>query len=273
MSPKSPAPGRPSVASLRGVGAACLAALLASCGGEPIQPPTTASSYTESTHVPFDMVFIPGGGSIKPFWIGKCEVTWDEYQPFCDEYDHPPEGVDAVSRPSPPGHGVPPSGLGSGKQPAMGLQWHAAKQYCEWLSRKTGHAYRLPTEAEWEVACRAGTTTKTYAGDSEAALDAIAWYAGNSDETSHEVGRKKPNAWGLYDMLGNVWEYTSDPYEPGGQKPVLRGGSIADPAALLTASHRQEFMFRWISRDPQRPRSRWWAFDGPVGFRLARSVE
>ncbi len=252
---------------------AWLLLVLVSCGGEPVKPPTTASSYTEPYLVPFDMVFIPGGGVIKPFWIGKCEVTWDEYQPFCDEYENPPEGVDAVSRPSPPGHGVPPQGLGQGKQPAMGLQWNGAKRYCEWLSVKTGRVYRLPTEAEWEVACRAGTTTKRYAGDSETVLDSIAWFADNSGGATHDVGLKKPNAWGLHDMLGNVWEYTSDAYEPGGKKPVLRGGSMSDPAALLTSAHRQEFMFKWIERDPQRPRSQWWAFDGPTGFRLARSVE
>lgn len=207
--------------------------------------------------MPFDMV------RIADFWIGRCEVTWGEYQPFCDEYDKPPAGVDASTRPSPPGHGVPPQGLGSGRQPAMGLTRNAAERYCEWLSRKTGRTYRLPTADEWERACRGGSAGAYSFGDSDTALDAHAWFADNAGGMSHEVGQKKPNALGLFDMHGNVWEYTSD--------GRLRGGSYADAPEKLRASHQQEFLFTWIERDPQRPRSRWWAFDGPVGFRLARS--
>lgn len=247
---------------------AALLLLVAGCGDAPAPRGQDTTGTIPGTAVTFDLVYIPAG---KPFYLGRHEVTWAEYQVFCDEYDNPPAGVDTVSRPSPPGHGVPPLGLGAGRQPAMGLSWNAAKRYAEWLSAKTGLRYRLPTGAEWEFACRAGSTSRYYFGDSDTRLADHAWFAENSGGMTKEVGQKKPNAFGLHDMLGNLCEYTADGTADG--KAVLRGGSFADGPDRLACDARQEFLFRWVERDPQRPRSKWWAFDGPTGFRIARDAE
>jgi formylglycine-generating enzyme required for sulfatase activity len=243
-------------------------ALLAGCGGSAAPRGQDSTESIPGSSVTFEMVFIPAP---KPFYLGRHEVTWSEYQLFCDEYDNPPPGVDAVSRPSPPGHGVPPQGLGSGRQPAMGISWNGAKRYAEWLAAKSGKPYRLPTGAEWEFACRAGASFLYYFGDSETQLADHAWYAENSGGMTKEVGRKKPNAFGLHDMLGNVCEYTADGTADG--KAILRGGAFTDGPDRLAGGARQEFLFKWVERDPQRPRSKWWAFDGPTGFRLARDAE
>jgi formylglycine-generating enzyme required for sulfatase activity len=118
--------------------------------------------------------------------------------------------------------------------PVTSISWKEAQEFCSMLSRREGGTYRLPTEAEWEYACRAGGDTP--AGTAE--LAAAAWYADNSQETTHPVGQKKANAWGLHDVLGNVAEWTLDAYGPypreegtdptgpaGGTTKVVRGGS------------------------------------------------
>jgi len=96
----------------------------------------------------------------------------------------------------------------------VGISWEDALAYCEWLSELTGQQYRLPTEAQWEYACRAGTETRWSVGDDERQLDEYAWYAANADEKLHAVARKRPNPWGLFDMHGNVWEWCADWYAP-----------------------------------------------------------
>ncbi len=142
------------------------------------------------------------------------------------------------------------------------MSWNAAKQYCRWLSLNTGIEYRLPTEAEWRLAC----------GAMPASLDDHAWYRGNSGGKTHEVGQKLPNAHGLFDMLGNAEEYTGDPFDPSAPEwAALRGGSFADAAEDVGPDVREAFDDLWILRDPNVPPGVWWVPDGAeLGFRIVR---
>jgi formylglycine-generating enzyme required for sulfatase activity len=276
----------------------------------------------EGTGVTFDLLPIPGGrfemGSqpgepgrkrsegprreveISPFWMGRCEVTWDEYRLFMMKLDlglrkageledlEQDRWADAVSRPTPPY--VPMDfGMGVAGCPAICMTQFAARQYTRWLSMKTGRFYRLPTEAEWEYACRAGTTTTYSFGDDVEQLGEYAWYFDNSDDRYHEVGSKKPNPWGLYDMHGNVAEWVLDGYDkdgyrggavdpiqwPKGLYPrVVRGGSWDDDADRLRSAARRGSSEQWKVQDPQLPKSIWYHTDAPfLGFRIVRPLE
>ena len=282
-----------------------------------------AGNYTESvpgTPIAIDMVAIPGGtftmGSpasepgrsedegpahvvkIAPFWMAKTETTWDQYDPFAFSQAGPraagqaPAGADAMTRPSPP-YGDESFGFGKGTQPAINIQWHAAMEYCRWLSLKTGKVYRLATEAEWEYAARAGSTAAYTFGNDPAKLDQYGWHKGNSEGRPHPVARKTANAWGLFDMHGNVAEWVIDHYDPKfyarvpaqAQGPVLlptdrrysyvaRGGSWDDPPARLRSAARRGSTEEWNRRDPQSPQSIWWHTDAMfVGFRIVRAVD
>jgi formylglycine-generating enzyme required for sulfatase activity len=130
----------------------------------------------------------------------------------------------------------------SGDLPVASVSWKEAQEFCLELSRKEGRTYRLPTEAEWEYACRAGATSATAAGTD---LAAVAWYSENSDATTHPVGVKASNAWGLHDMLGNVAEWTADVYAP-----YPRDADVADPAGPATGSMRVVRGGSWRSFPP-----------------------
>ena len=155
----------------------------------------------------------------RPFYMGIHEVTQAQYE--------------AVM-------GTNPSGFKGASNPVEEVSWNDCVEFCKRLSRKTGRTLRLPTEAEWEYACRAGATSRFCFGDSDSGLGEYAWYGNNSGGKTHPVGGKKANAFGLYDMHGNVWEWcadwydggyykqspTDDPRGPrGGKTRVLRGGS------------------------------------------------
>ena len=158
------------------------------------------------------------------FYMAPKEVTWSEYDEFAFSLDlqrkrklgltGPKDAGDAVSRPTPP-YADESWGWGKEAQPVIGITQYAASRYCEWLSARTGKKYRLPTEAEWEYAARAGTTTAYSFGDDPATVGDYAWFKDNAGEQPHVGGAKKPNAWGLYDIHGNVAEWTADKYDAG----------------------------------------------------------
>ena len=245
---------------------------------------------------------------ISPFWMEKCEVTWDEYELFMFSLDVQRRKLDerepteleklaeVVTRPTKPYTDMT-FGMGKETFPAICMTQLAAKMYCEWLSAKTGRYYRLPTEAEWEYACRAGTKTAYSFGDDIAQLDDHAWHYTISDETTHPVGKKKPNPWGLYDMHGNVAEWCADQYLPTfyqqlagkvSDNPlcvpkkiepcVVRGGSwndnpIDDATNPFRSAARLGSDKDWKIQDPQIPQSIWYYTDALfVGFRVVRPL-
>ena len=170
------------------------------------------------------------------FDVGIYEVTFDEYDRFCK----------SVGKTCPEDHY-----WGRGKRPVLGVNWKDAKSYTRWLSEQSGKKYRLLSEAEWEYAARAGTTTSYSFGESVRELDDHAWHEYNSGNVTHVVGQKQPNPWGLYDMYGNVWEWCEDGYigdyrkapldgsaRRGGLKKVLRGGGYGSYAAHMNSSKR-----------------------------------
>ena len=226
---------------------------------------------------------------ISPFWMEEHEVTFEEWDAFFKNMEVPQTKaitVDAVSRPTAQyidltwGMGRDP------KNPANSMSQQAGIMYCKWLYQKTGFFYRLPTEAEWEYACRAGSSSDPKN------LKEIAFYKENSNSKFQKVKQLKPNAWGLYDMLGNLSEWTLDQYDasayqkiadnsknptipPGPKYPrVARGGSYLDDVTVLRCANRIPSHADWNIRDPQIPKSRWWLTDGMfMGFRIVRPQE
>ena len=230
---------------------------------------------------------------IAPFWMERTEVTWDEYDAFAFAQaiagaGRPSRrvrrlGADAITRPTPP-YGDESFGFGKGRQPVISVQYHAAMEYCRWLSAKTGSAYRLPTEAEWEYAARAGSTGAYAFGDDPAKLDANAWFAGIPAAGRIPSARRPPNPWGLLDMHGNVAEWYAGSVRSAavraGSPPltlgpvllptdrrypyVVRGGSWDDPAPRLRSAARRGSSEEWNRRDPQSPQSIWWHTDAAL---------
>jgi formylglycine-generating enzyme required for sulfatase activity len=262
----------------------CLALLMASTAAS--QPAKNYKVTIPNTTISYEMISIPAGEfqmapnrrvKLDAFWMQAHEVTWDEYRlfmfPFKDD-----KTVDAVSHPTRP-YVEMSFGMGIDGFPAISMTQHAANKYAEWLSLKTGEFYRLPTEAEWEYACRAGSTPDA------AKLGDYAWYAANSGGKYQKVATKKPNAWGLFDMLGNVMEWTLDGYAPyqagtftnpevkatGPYPHAVRGGSWYDAADKLTCAARVASDAAWKQQDPQLPKSIWYMTDAQwLGFRLVR---
>ncbi len=279
--------------------------------------------------VDFELVPIPGGtfmmGSpdnekgrqadegpqhpvaIKPFWMGKFEVRWDEYDwfwtkrfpggqppPRPDVSKKPDKLPDAITSPTPP-YADETFGHGREGHPVLAVTHHAAMEFCRWLSKETGKHYRLPTEAEWEWACRAGTTSAFSYGDDPEKIGDYGWYEKNCDDVAHKAGEKKANPWGLYDMHGNVAEWcidfhdkgfyatlsrdqpTLNPFNPPRDKRygyVVRGGSWMDAAEKCRSAARRFSESVWLKRDPQNPKSIWWMTESDwVGFRVVRAVE
>lgn len=290
--------------------------------------PATVTSFTDFTEqipgsgVTFSMIAIPGGTftmgspedeplrdpdeeqrnvSIDSFFIAAVEVTWDEYMEFYrqtatggrstdTEVSRPKMNadVDAVSGATPP-YGKPDQGWGMGQRPAISMSYHAAETYCSWLSQVTGKKYRLPTEAEWEYACRAGTKTPYFFdGDpaqfekkglfgtrtDTAVIGTYVVYRGTSPSKTQEPFAVKANPWGVKNMSGNVAEFCSDIYD-GTTEHVIRGGSYRDGAAGVRSAARDHTRTDdWLKTDPQMPKSKWWYSDCfYVGFRVVLDKE
>ncbi|NNM24377.1 MAG: SUMF1/EgtB/PvdO family nonheme iron enzyme [Phycisphaerales bacterium] len=195
---------------------------------------------------------------VAPFYVATTETTWDMYDIFVfnlDESADPGPDVDAVARPSRP-YVSPDRGYGHAGYAAISLSFRGADHFCQWLAAKTGRRYRLPTEAEWRHLCaQSGITPET--------LDAHAWYEGNAEWTPHPVKQKKPDALGLYDLVGNVREWVRG---VDGQ-PVALGGAFRD--AEVGCAARAVPTPEWQVTDPQIPKSIWWLSDADfVGFRV-----
>ena len=233
---------------------------------------------------------------VEPFWMSKFETTWDAYRLFmfateANEAENPDPVVAVTSRPTAP-YVEMSFGMGLIGYPAISMTQHAANKFAQWLSLKTGHFYRLPTEAEWESACRAGSSAAYSFGDDPSQLEEYAWFGANSEDKYQQVGKKKPNAWGLHDMHGNVMEWTLDGYgtsfygeggalalnpwnratEP--YPHVARGGSWIDSPADLRCGARMASDESWKIQDPQLPKSIWYHTDAQwLGFRLVRPLK
>jgi len=257
---------------------------------------------------------------VDPFWMARCEVSWGEYKQYMAAFEiftamrganirpiTAANEIDAVTAPS--SLYEPTTTFANGEDdalPAVTMTQFAARQYTKWLSGLTGRFYRLPAESEWEYACRAGTTTPWNTGDDADELAAAAWFADNSAETTHSVGQKAANAWGLHDMHGNVAEWCVDELVAGGygrqaalpqpvgvaeaitwpQKlypRVLRGGAYYDEAAECRSAARRGSRDAggtrenpdWKDVDPNLPKSPWWYTEEPalgVGMRVVRPL-
>ena len=307
-----------------------IATLLCSpAAGTPPNDPQLPARYSEQVRsasgeaISFEMVLIRGGSfpmgspadeagrkedegpvhqvSVSPFYLATTETTMELFMIFYRETvtaarpeaygSTSNDDVDAVSGPTPV-YGDMTMGRNT-RHPAIGMTWKNALLFCKWLSEKTGEKYRLPTEAEWEYACRAGSTAGFGPAGDLSGLEESAWFAANSRGRPHEVGSKPPNPWGLQDMQGNVREWVFDFYDPAtysqapsgglwqnpngpeaGRVHVARGGDYRSPAPALRCAARDYEQRWWRSGDPQMPKSKWWLPNMDIiGLRVARSVD
>jgi len=248
---------------------------------------------------------------VEPFWMSTYEVTWSEYKQYMamhtlfkrllGEKLWPTNDANKEWVVTAPSSLYDPTFTfkqgADPQQPAVTMSQFAAKQYTKWLSGLTGQFYRLPTEAEWEYACRAGTSTAYFFGDDPAQLGEYAWHFDNANERTQLVGQKKPSPWGLYDIHGNVGEWCLDQFSKAGYAKfegqslpwhaaiawptklyprVIRGGSWDEDAdRLRSAARRGSDDDDWRGEDPNFPQSPWWFTSQPalsVGFRPIRPL-
>jgi formylglycine-generating enzyme required for sulfatase activity len=205
---------------------------------------------------------------VKKLWMSKTEVLWDLYDVYAFRLDQTEDekakNVDAESRPSKP-YGAPDRGYGHQGYAALSMHWNAAENFVKWLSKKTGKKYRIPTEAEWEYAARAGATSVPTFTDEM--LEPIAWYWENADDKTMPAGKKKPNAWGFVDLLGNASEWV----QISEGKYALAGGSFLDKAKDVQPGARKFYKPEWQAQDAHTPKSKWWLSDGAfAGMRIVR---
>jgi formylglycine-generating enzyme required for sulfatase activity len=190
----------------------------------------------------------------KPFYLGKYLVTQEQWQAMM---------------------GNNPSNFRGTKNPVEQVSWEDCRKFLEKLNvRVSGGKFSLPTEAQWEYACRAGSTTRYCFGDEESGLGEYAWYSGNSGNSTHPVGEKKPNAWGLYDMHGNVWEWCADWYDSG----YYANSPVDNPTGAATGSDRVFRGGSWfITAGGCRSAFRYYLSPGSrsfdLGLRVSRAVE
>jgi formylglycine-generating enzyme required for sulfatase activity len=266
-----------------------VAPLLFGCAsfGQVAVDESRTKSFTQEisgTTVSFQMNLVPGGTlkkpdafdpsvtievPIAPLYMCEHETTWDMYDIFAFALDLPEpqrDGVDATTRPSRP-YLPADRGFGHSNYPVISVAFNGAKEFCKWLSAKTGRTYRLATRDEWEWAARAGTTNEA---SDEITINAAAWHAGNSPEKTQEIKGKAPNAWGLFDMLGNAGEWTVN----SDGKGRLCGGHYRTPAADVKFALSEKQTADWNKRDPQMPKSKWWLSDGPfASFRIVCEIQ
>ena len=247
---------------------------------------------------------------VDDFWILKTEVSWDLFLLWRDQFrysenekDSSKNIEDMVSKATPPYVNMD-FGMGKKNKPAVGMTQFAAKVFCMWLSAKTGHFYRLATEAEWEYACKAGNNEKYFFGNNQKKLKDYAVFIDNSSGVYSPLMSKKPNNWGLYDMLGNVAEWTLDSYQNShiglsnnnpirlrkrdkGENPieeafwpyvmyniVIKGGSFRDKASNVRPSSRSFSVSALKNLDPQIPKSVWYLTNASfLGFRFVRPAK
>ena len=263
-------------------------AAVASGAGAPQTASTAAAAaameaYTEAipgTLVTFDMVPVPAGQvtiqtddgprtvDVGPFWIEKTETTWDAFDVYAFLDTAEVVEGELIIRPSKP-YGAPDRGFGHRGYAALSMSYGVAMTYAQWLSLKTGHTYRIPTEAEWEYACRAGALEDP--GADKAGLAERAWYWDNALDKTHPVASLKPNAWGIHDMLGNALEWCTRQDGDVEAMPVACGGHYNSKADRVSCSARLQQTPAWQETDPQIPKSLFWLTDATfIGFRVIR---
>ena len=229
----------------------------------------------EDAIVEVDMIPVPPGSiavegeqvDVGPFWISRTEIPWDIFDvyAFGSTDGDEAEGEDAVLRPSKP-YGAPDRGYGHRGYAAISMSYIVAEEFAQWLSLRTGDEYRVPTEAEWEFACRAGRTEPLAAEE----LEKHAWYWDNAFDKTHPIAELEPNEFGLHDMIGNAAEWCTGL----DGEPLACGGSFMNKIEEVGCSARMEPSPKWQETDPQIPKSEFWLTDGPfMGFRVIRVPE